>query len=119
MIATFMLALVAMVATMHHREPQSCIKKEVGGSMGVSEFAGVYRTRVTNWKHPKEQAGADGAIPFKHVPAPCEAAKVKGMRLTTNDFSHQVILIHPPVWMEGPWHEDRTALWLSTSSQCH
>lgn len=71
---------------MQNMEPAAHIIKELGGSSVVSAIVGVHRTRVSNWKRPKEKGGTGGIIPFKHVPALLSAAKTKGLDLSADDF---------------------------------
>lgn len=67
-------------------EPAASIIKSLGGDTVVASIAGVHRTRVANWKRPKDAGGTGGAIPFRHVPALIEAAKSQGIALSANDF---------------------------------
>lgn len=67
-------------------EPAASIIKLLGGDTAVANIAGVHRTRVANWKRPKEAGGTGGAIPFRHVPALIAAAKSQGKDLSADDF---------------------------------
>jgi hypothetical protein len=67
-------------------EPAASIIKNLGGDTVVASITGVHRTRVANWKRSKESGGTGGAIPFRHVPALLQAAKDKGVPLSTDDF---------------------------------
>lgn len=70
-------------------EPASTIIRQLGGPNKVAEIAGVHRTRVSNWKRPKQDGGTGGMIPFKHVPALIAAGRDKGVDLSANDFLPQ------------------------------
>jgi hypothetical protein len=67
-------------------EPAASIIKNLGGDTVVASITGVHRTRVANWKRPKDAGGTGGAIPFRHVPALLQAAKIRGVSLSTDDF---------------------------------
>lgn len=67
-------------------EPAAKIIGLLGGDTAVAQIARVHRTRVANWKRPKEVGGTGGVIPFRHVPALLEAAKSMGVELATDDF---------------------------------
>lgn len=67
-------------------EPAQSIINRLGGPNKVASIAGVHRTRVSNWKRPKEDGGTGGVIPFKHVPALLAAAKESGVSLKVEDF---------------------------------
>lgn len=67
-------------------EPASTIIRQLGGPNKVAGIVGVHRTRVSNWKRPKEDGGTGGAIPFKHVPTLLSAAKDLGIDLCADDF---------------------------------
>lgn len=67
-------------------EPAASIISSLGGDTVVAAIAGVHRTRVANWKRPKDSGGTGGAIPFRHVPALLKAAQEKGITLSADDF---------------------------------
>jgi len=67
-------------------EPARTIIDRLGGPTEVSRITGAHRTRVSNWARPKESGGTGGTIPFKHVPVLLQAAKDKGVELSTDDF---------------------------------
>lgn len=77
---------VAKFATHRYMEPATHIINLLGGPNKVATIAGVHRTRVSNWKRPKEDGGTGGVIPFKHVPSLLAAAKDMGVELSTDDF---------------------------------
>jgi len=67
-------------------EPATTIIKKLGGPNKVAAIANVHRTRVSNWKRPREAGGTGGLIPFKHVPALLGAARQMGVDLSADDF---------------------------------
>ncbi len=67
-------------------EPATTIIRQLGGPNKVAEIVGVHRTRVSNWKRPKEDGGTGGMIPFKHVPALIAAGRDVGINLSADDF---------------------------------
>lgn len=67
-------------------EPAATIVGLLGGDTAVAQIAHVHRTRVANWKRPKEVGGTGGAIPFRHVPALLKAARERGLELSADDF---------------------------------
>ena len=67
-------------------EPAQTIIDRMGGPNEVARITGAHRTRVSNWKRPKESGGTGGMIPFKHVPALLKAADEKGVELSADDF---------------------------------
>lgn len=67
-------------------EPATSIIEKLGGPSKVAGIVNVHRTRVSNWKRPKESGGTGGAIPFKHVPALLDAARGMGIPLSADDF---------------------------------
>lgn len=67
-------------------EPAASIIQRFGGDTKVAALVGVHRTRVANWKRPRDAGGTGGAIPFKHVPKLLAAARDLGLHLTADDF---------------------------------
>lgn len=67
-------------------EPASTIIKRLGGPSKVAKVVGVHRTRVSNWMRPRSVGGADGVVPFRHVPRLIEHAKSIGVSLSADDF---------------------------------
>lgn len=67
-------------------EPAASIIGKLGGDTAVAAIAGVHRTRVANWKRPKEAGGTGGMIPFKHAKVLISAAKERGVTLSAEDF---------------------------------
>lgn len=71
-------------------EPASTIIKRLGGPSKVAKVVGVHRTRVSNWMRPRSVGGADGTIPFRHVPRLIEHARSVGVDLSADDFLPRV-----------------------------
>jgi hypothetical protein len=67
-------------------EPANTIITRLGGPNEVARITGAHRTRVSNWKRPKELGGTGGMIPFKHMPILLSAAAQRGVELSPNDF---------------------------------
>jgi hypothetical protein len=67
-------------------EPAASIIAKLGGDTAVASIAGVHRTRVANWKRPKVAGGTGGIIPFRHQESLLDAAKLKGVDLSADDF---------------------------------
>ena len=66
--------------------PADSIIEKLGGVSVVARAAGVHRTRVSNWKRPKEDGGTGGTIPQKHIPALLALADAQGITLEHSDF---------------------------------
>ena len=71
---------------MYIMEPANTIIQKLVGPSKVALIAGVHRTRVSNWKRPKESGGTGGVIPFGHAPALIEAARKMNIPLSADDF---------------------------------
>jgi len=67
-------------------EPANRIIEALGGPTKVALIAGVHRTRVSNWKRPREVGGTGGRIPQSHIPVLLLAARERGVRLSADDF---------------------------------
>jgi DNA-binding transcriptional regulator YdaS (Cro superfamily) len=67
-------------------EPASTIIKRLGGDSAVASAIGIHRTRVSNWKRPREKGGSGGHIPAKHIPALIEIGRELGEALSHADF---------------------------------
>jgi hypothetical protein len=48
--------------------PADSVIEKLGGVSAVAKATGVHRTRVSNWKRPREAGGTGGRIPQKHFP---------------------------------------------------
>jgi len=67
-------------------EPANGIINLLGGVSVVSGIAGVHRTRVSNWRRPREKGGTNGVIPFKHVPRLLAYAREHELQVCADDF---------------------------------
>lgn len=67
-------------------EPASTIIDRMGGIKRVAEITGVHRTRVSNWKRPREVGGTGGVIPLKHIPVLIAEARSRGIVISADDF---------------------------------
>jgi hypothetical protein len=67
-------------------EPARSIIAKFGGSTRVAEICEVHRTRVANWKRPKEANGTAGTIPWPHVARLIAYAKSNGIDLDPMEF---------------------------------
>lgn len=68
-------------------EPASRIIDLLGGPTRVAEIVGVHRTRVSNWKRPRDVGGTGGIIPHWHVSKLLEAARENNVELEPHDFA--------------------------------
>lgn len=68
-------------------EPASSIIEMLGGPTKVAGIVGVHRTRVSNWKRPREVGGTGGIIPHWHVEKLIDAARAEGVDLSPQDFA--------------------------------
>ncbi len=66
--------------------PAELIIEKLGGPSKVSKEVGVHRTRVSNWKRPREAGGTGGVIPQKHIPVLISMARREGIELSAQDF---------------------------------
>lgn len=67
-------------------EPADSIIAKLGGPSSVAKAAGVHRTRVSNWKRPREDGGTGGQIPQKHIPALIALASDLKVSLALGEF---------------------------------
>lgn len=67
-------------------EPANTIIAKLGGPTKVSQITGVHRTRVSNWKRPREAGGTGGMIPMPHIPVLLRAAQASGIKMSADDF---------------------------------
>lgn len=68
-------------------EPATRIINMLGGPTRVAGICGVHRTRVSNWKRPRDVGGTGGVIPHWHVQKLIEAARADGKELAAQDFA--------------------------------
>jgi hypothetical protein len=67
-------------------QPADSVIAKLGGVAKVAEIAGVHRTRVSNWKRPREAGGTGGRIPQGHIDGLLAHARSAGIDLTPADF---------------------------------
>jgi hypothetical protein len=86
MIATIPLAPCSQNRYKAGMEPASRIIEALGGPGKVAQIVGIHRTRVSNWKRPRDAGGTGGAVPHWHVPKLLAAAREQGIPLSAADF---------------------------------
>jgi hypothetical protein len=67
-------------------EPADSIISRLGGVGAVAKATGVHRTRVSNWKRPREKGGTGGVIPQKHHRTLLDYALSQDVVLRAEDF---------------------------------
>lgn len=67
-------------------EPAQTVIERLGGATKVAGIVGIHRTRVSNWRRPKEKGGTDGAIPQRHHRALLDYALSNSIELKAEDF---------------------------------
>lgn len=67
-------------------QPADSVIAKLGGVVEVAAITGVHRTRVSNWKRPRESGGTGGRIPQKHIERLVEHARNAGIDLSLADF---------------------------------
>jgi hypothetical protein len=67
-------------------EPADSIIQKLGGPSEVAKIVGVHRTRVSNWKRPRNRGGTGGRVPQNHIPALLAYARDNGIGLGPADF---------------------------------
>lgn len=67
-------------------EPAANIIALLGGPAKVSKEIGIHRTRVSNWKRPREAGGTGGVIPRKYYETLVAMAQREGVPLSYADF---------------------------------
>jgi len=67
-------------------EPAHSIIEALGGPTEVARITGAHRTRVSNWKRPRDAGGTGGVIPFKYARKLLSAAQEKGIELKLEAF---------------------------------
>lgn len=67
-------------------KPAHSIIAKLGGPSAVAGIVGIHRTRVSNWKRPREVGGTGGLIPQRHIPDLLAYARQHGIELTADDF---------------------------------
>lgn len=67
-------------------EPATRILAILGGPSKVAARLGLHRTRVSNWKRPKDRGGSGGRIPQNHHRALLEYAREQGVEISAEDL---------------------------------
>jgi hypothetical protein len=86
------LLIVAIVATndgmrkIDPLEPAATIVSRLGGDTAVAGIVSVHRTRVANWKRPKEKGGTGGLIPQRYHRSLLDHAAANALELSADDF---------------------------------
>ncbi|WP_036010625.1 hypothetical protein [Bradyrhizobium yuanmingense] len=71
---------------MSNLEPAATIVARLGGPAVVAGVVSVHRTRVSNWKRPKEKGGTGGLIPQKYHRPLLDYAARNEIDLKAEDF---------------------------------
>jgi hypothetical protein len=67
-------------------EPAESIISKLGGPAVVASVVAVHRTRVSNWKRPKEKGGTGGLIPQQYHRTLLDHARDNSIDLKAEDF---------------------------------
>lgn len=67
-------------------EPAASIIDRLGGVTRVASIVGVHRTRVSNWKRPRQVGGTNGRVPQDYHVKLLEHARANGILLSADDF---------------------------------
>lgn len=67
-------------------EPAESIISKLGGPAVVASVVAVHRTRVSNWKRPKEKGGTGGLIPQQYHRLLLDHAEANSIELRAEDF---------------------------------
>lgn len=67
-------------------EPAQTIIEKLGGPGVVAGIVGVHRTRVSNWKRPRESGGTNGLIPQGYHRVLLDHAVENSIPLNAEDF---------------------------------
>jgi hypothetical protein len=71
---------------MQKMQPAEQIISRLGGPTAVSKLVSVHRTRVSNWKRPREKGGTGGLIPQHHHRILLDYAERHAISLSPADF---------------------------------
>lgn len=71
---------------MKRLEPAQTIITRFGGPAAVAKLVSVHRTRVSNWKRPREKGGTGGLIPQQYHRALLDHAFENSIELKAEDF---------------------------------
>lgn len=72
--------------TMKRLEPAQTIISRFGGPAAVAKLVSVHRTRVSNWKRPREKGGTGGMIPQQYHRTLLDHAEQNSISLAAEDF---------------------------------
>jgi hypothetical protein len=67
-------------------EPAETIISRFGGPAAVAKLVSVHRTRVSNWKRPREKGGTGGLIPQQYHRILLDYAVENSIELAAEDF---------------------------------
>jgi hypothetical protein len=67
-------------------EPADSIIAKFGGPSRVAGIVNVHRTRVSNWKRPREKGGTGGIIPQRYHRPLLDYAAEQSIFLTAEEF---------------------------------
>jgi len=67
-------------------EPAASIIDRLGGVTRVASIVGVHRTRVSNWKRPRQVGGTNGRVPQDYHVTLLDHARENGIPLSAADF---------------------------------
>ncbi|WP_082637649.1 hypothetical protein [Bradyrhizobium retamae] len=67
-------------------EPAETIISRLGGPAVVASLVAVHRTRVSNWKRPKQKGGTGGLIPQQYHRRLLDHAAQNSIELSAEDF---------------------------------
>jgi len=71
---------------MKRLEPAQTIISRFGGPAAVAKLVSVHRTRVSNWKRPREKGGTGGLIPQQYHRTLLDHAELNAIQLSAEDF---------------------------------
>lgn len=74
-------------------EPAQTVIQKFGGPSALAEFLGIHRTRVSNWRRPRESGGTGGTIPQRYHRQLLDYAREHAIELRAEDF----IPVAPPI----------------------
>lgn len=71
---------------MSELEPAQTIISRLGGPAAVAKLVSVHRTRVSNWKRPRDKGGTGGLIPQQYHRTLLDHAELNAIPLAAEDF---------------------------------
>lgn len=71
---------------MRKLEPAESIISKLGGPAVVASVVAVHRTRVSNWKRPKDKGGTGGLIPQQYHRILLDHARDNSIALSAEEF---------------------------------